>query len=63
MRDHVGGGFHRYAVDADWRVPHFEKMLYDQAQLVLAYLEAHQATGNPEFAAVADDTLRMSRAI
>ena len=42
MRDHVGGGFHRYSVDADWRVPHFEKMLYDQAQLVLAYLEACQ---------------------
>ena len=36
MRDHVGGGFHRYSVDAEWRVPHFEKMLYDQAQLVLA---------------------------
>src|SRR5579884_3220636 len=40
MRDHVGGGFHRYSVDAAWRVPHFEKMLYDQAQLVLAFLEA-----------------------
>ena len=35
MRDHLGGGFHRYSVDATWRVPHFEKMLYDQAQLVL----------------------------
>jgi hypothetical protein len=58
MRDHVGGGFHRYSVDADWRVPHFEKMLYDQAQLALAYLEAHQATGDPAFAAVAADTLR-----
>ena len=44
MRDHIGGGFHRYSVDGDWRVPHFEKMLYDQAQLVLAYLEAAQAT-------------------
>ena len=40
MRDHIGGGFHRYSVDGNWRVPHFEKMLYDQAQLVLAYLEA-----------------------
>ena len=50
MRDHVGGGFHRYSVDADWRVPHFEKMLYDQAQLVLAYLEAAQATGDAFFA-------------
>ena len=57
MRDHVGGGFHRYSVDAEWRVPHFEKMLYDQAQLVLAYLEASQATGDPFFAAVAEDTL------
>jgi hypothetical protein len=58
MRDHVGGGFHRYSVDADWRVPHFEKMLYDQAQLVLAYLEAFQATGDRSLAAVAEDTLR-----
>jgi hypothetical protein len=63
MRDHVGGGFHRYSVDGDWRVPHFEKMLYDQAQLVLAYLEAAQASfplrsGQAEFfAAVAEDTL------
>ena len=57
MRDHVGGGFHRYSVDAEWRVPHFEKMLYDQAQLALAYLEAAQASGNPMFAAVAEDTL------
>jgi uncharacterized protein len=57
MRDHVGGGFHRYSVDAEWRVPHFEKMLYDQAQLVLAYLEAAQASGDPFYAAVAEDTL------
>jgi uncharacterized protein YyaL (SSP411 family) len=57
MRDHVGGGFHRYSVDAEWRVPHFEKMLYDQAQLVLAYLEAAQASHNEFFAAVAEDTL------
>lgn len=57
MRDHVGGGFHRYSVDARWRVPHFEKMLYDQAQLVLAYLEAAQATANDMFAAVAEDTI------
>ena len=58
MRDHIGGGFHRYSVDGDWRVPHFEKMLYDQAQLVLAYLEAAQATGDDFFATVAEDTLR-----
>jgi uncharacterized protein YyaL (SSP411 family) len=57
MRDHVGGGFHRYSVDGDWRVPHFEKMLYDQAQLVLAYLEAGQATGDAFYSAVAEDTL------
>jgi uncharacterized protein YyaL (SSP411 family) len=57
MRDHVAGGFHRYSVDAGWRVPHFEKMLYDQAQLVLAYLEAAQATGDRFYADVAEDTL------
>jgi uncharacterized protein len=57
MRDHLGGGFHRYSVDGDWRVPHFEKMLYDQAQLVLAYLEAAQVTGDSLYADVAADTL------
>ncbi len=58
MRDHVGGGFHRYSVDGAWRVPHFEKMLYDQAQLVLAYAEAAQASGDPFYGEVAEDTLR-----
>jgi uncharacterized protein len=57
MRDHVGGGFHRYSVDPAWRVPHFEKMLYDQAQLTIAFLEGAQATGQDFFAAVAEDTL------
>jgi hypothetical protein len=57
MRDHVGGGFHRYSVDAEWRVPHFEKMLYDQAQLALAYLEGAQVSGDPFYAEVAEDTL------
>jgi uncharacterized protein YyaL (SSP411 family) len=57
MRDHIGGGFHRYSVDGNWRVPHFEKMLYDQAQLTLAYLEAAQATGDAVYADVAADTL------
>jgi uncharacterized protein YyaL (SSP411 family) len=61
MRDHIGGGFHRYSVDGDWRVPHFEKMLYDQAQLVLAYVEAAQLTGDPFFAEVAADTLAYVR--
>ena len=57
MRDHVGGGFHRYSVDAAWTIPHFEKMLYDQAQLTLAYLEAGQLTGDVRFFDVVDDTL------
>ena len=57
MRDHVGGGFHRYSVDAEWRVPHFEKMLYDQAQLVLAYVEGAQAFGDEGLLSVAEDTL------
>ena len=57
MRDHVGGGFHRYSVDAEWRIPHFEKMLYDQAQLTLAYLEAGQVLRDNRFVEVAQDTL------
>jgi uncharacterized protein YyaL (SSP411 family) len=57
MRDHIGGGFHRYSVDAAWRVPHFEKMLYDQAQLVLAYVEGAQVSGDPFYLEVAEDTL------
>ena len=44
MNDQLGGGFHRYSVDAHWFVPHFEKMLYDQAQLATSYLEAFQIT-------------------
>ncbi len=55
--DQVGGGFHRYSTDADWRVPHFEKMLYDNALLVPAYVEAWQVTREEEFAWVANDTL------
>ncbi len=55
--DHLGGGFHRYSVDAQWHVPHFEKMLYDQAQLATIYLEAAQLTGEAGFADVARDTL------
>src|SRR5206468_996458 len=57
MRDHVGGGFHRYSVDAAWRVPHFEKMLYDQAQLVLAFAEGAQVSGDPFYLEIAQDTL------
>ena len=51
--DQVGGGFHRYSTDERWLVPHFEKMLYDNAQLVVAYLEGYQATGNEAFAETA----------
>ncbi|MFC1852027.1 thioredoxin domain-containing protein [candidate division CSSED10-310 bacterium] len=51
--DHVGYGFHRYSTDKQWLVPHFEKMLYDQALLALAYLETYQATGNDFYARVA----------
>ena len=61
MRDHIGGGFHRYSVDGNWRVPHFEKMLYDQAQIVLACLEASQAGDDPFFAQIAEDTLQYVR--
>ena len=53
MHDQLGGGFHRYSVDERWFVPHFEKMLYDQAQLAVSYLEAHQATGEAAFAKIA----------
>ena len=55
--DHLGGGFHRYSVDARWLVPHFEKMLYDNALLAVCYLEAWQATGDEEYAAVVRQTL------
>ena len=55
--DHVGGGFHRYSVDAQWRVPHFEKMLYDQAMLVPAYLEAYQISKDKFYKNVAEKTL------
>jgi uncharacterized protein len=57
IHDHIGGGFHRYSVDAHWHVPHFEKMLYDQAQLASAYLDAFQITGDTEFAATTHDIL------
>jgi uncharacterized protein YyaL (SSP411 family) len=57
LRDHLAGGFHRYATDRQWRVPHFEKMLYDQAQLALAYVEGYQASKDPFFRDVARDTL------
>ena len=55
--DHLGGGFARYSTDETWTVPHFEKMLYDQAGLVLAYLHAWQLTGDPRFAQVLSETV------
>ncbi len=55
--DQVGGGFHRYAVDAGWRVPHFEKMLYDQALLTLAFLEAYQVSGQAGFKDISQQIL------
>ncbi|MBI4340873.1 MAG: thioredoxin domain-containing protein [Candidatus Omnitrophica bacterium] len=53
IHDHLGGGFHRYSTDAEWLVPHFEKMLYDQALLALAYLDAYRLTRRPLFAQTA----------
>jgi uncharacterized protein YyaL (SSP411 family) len=57
MYDHIGGGFHRYSTDERWHVPHFEKMLYDQAQLTVSYLEAFQITHDRFFSKVAEDIL------
>jgi len=57
IHDHLGGGYHRYSVDARWHIPHYEKMLYDQSQLVEAFLIAFQSTGREEFAAAARDIL------
>ena len=55
MNDQLGGGFHRYSVDERWFVPHFEKMLYDQAQLAVSYLEAFQITRDGQYADGARD--------
>jgi uncharacterized protein YyaL (SSP411 family) len=57
IHDHIGGGFHRYSVDRYWHVPHFEKMLYDQAQLATAYLDGFQITQDRQYADVARDIL------
>jgi uncharacterized protein len=57
IHDHVGGGFHRYATDAAWTIPHFEKMLPDQALLAIAFTEAFQVTGNEEYARIAQRTI------
>ena len=55
--DQVGGGFHRYATDRRWTVPHFEKMLYDNAELPLVYLDGYRLTGDPTYARIASETL------
>jgi uncharacterized protein YyaL (SSP411 family) len=55
--DHLGGGFHRYSTDERWLVPHFEKMLYDNALLTVAYLEGYQATGEDGYRTVVEETL------
>jgi len=57
IHDQIGGGFHRYATDSDWLVPHFEKMLYDNAQLARVYLHAYQLTSEPRFREMAETTL------
>ncbi|MBI2609051.1 MAG: thioredoxin domain-containing protein [Deltaproteobacteria bacterium] len=56
--DHVGSGFHRYSTDSEWLTPHFEKMLYDNALLAVAYLEAYQVTGEAEFKRITQEILR-----
>jgi len=61
LYDQLGGGFHRYSTDARWLVPHFEKMLYDNALLAVAYLEAFQATGEPFYREIAEETLAYVR--
>ncbi len=58
LQDHVGGGFHRYCVDPGWEVPHFEKMLFDNAQLVRVFSRAARVFGRPRFAQVVRDTVR-----
>lgn len=57
LRDHVGGGFHRYATDSAWLIPHFEKMLYDNCLLALCYTEAWGLSGNPDYKYIARETL------
>lgn len=62
IHDQIGGGFHRYATDAAWRVPHFEKMLYDQALIARAYLAAYRRTGNNKYADITRRTLDFAMA-
>ena len=55
--DHLGGGFHRYSVDRYWRIPHYEKMLYDNGQLASVYAEVYGLTGNEEYRWVVEGIL------
>jgi uncharacterized protein YyaL (SSP411 family) len=55
IRDHLAGGFHRYSTDREWKVPHFEKMLYDNAQLADVYVEAFQQTKHPQYRLIAEE--------
>lgn len=57
LRDHVGGGFHRYCTDRTWTEPHFEKMLYDNATLSMAFLDGYRVTGTDRYAQIAEETL------
>jgi uncharacterized protein YyaL (SSP411 family) len=57
IRDHLGGGFHRYSVDRFWRIPHFEKMLYDNGQLATVYAEAYRVTGRDDYRRVVEELL------
>ncbi len=61
LRDHIGGGFFRYTVDPNWDTPHFEKMLYDNAQLAVLYLRAAEVLRQPAYRAIARDTLDFMR--
>ncbi|MFB6081274.1 MAG: thioredoxin domain-containing protein [Halanaeroarchaeum sp.] len=61
LRDHLGGGFHRYCVDRDWTVPHFEKMLYDNAEIPRAFLAGYQLTGEERYAGIARETFDFVR--
>jgi len=63
IRDHLGGGFHRYSVDAEWIVPHFEKMVYDNAELLRAYTDAYAAFGTTAYAEVGRDIIRWVREV
>ncbi len=55
IRDHIGGGFHRYSTDRKWKIPHFEKMLYDNAELSKVYIEGYRITGNDRYRKIAEE--------